>query len=53
MEKHLKTSASGRECMFPNCKRILSIYNHKTYCHIHLDYELHEQKPKIPYHHVA
>lgn len=35
MGKTLKTSADNRKCMFPNCPRILSIYNHDVYCHIH------------------
>jgi hypothetical protein len=48
MGKILKTSAEGRKCMFPHCMRILSIYNHKAYCHIHLDQMPQEQKkPKI------
>ncbi|MGA2915263.1 MAG: hypothetical protein ABSE89_04490 [Sedimentisphaerales bacterium] len=33
----LKTSAENRKCMFPDCKHTLSIYNHESYCHIHLD----------------
>jgi hypothetical protein len=36
MKKMLKTSAEGRRCMFANCNRILSIYNHERYCHLHL-----------------
>jgi len=40
----LKTSAEGRKCMFPNCTRILSIYNHEAYCHRHLDQMIKEQK---------
>ncbi|HUV40741.1 MAG TPA: hypothetical protein VMW23_03005 [Sedimentisphaerales bacterium] len=47
MKKMLKTSAEGRKCMFPQCTRILSIYNHKDYCHIHLDQIPQEQKPKV------
>jgi hypothetical protein len=35
MSKMLKTSAENRKCTFPNCTRILSIYNHDTYCHVH------------------
>jgi hypothetical protein len=35
MSKMLKTSAENRKCMFPNCTRTLSIYNHDTYCHNH------------------
>ena len=37
MQKMLKTSADGRKCKFPHCARILSIYNHEAYCHIHRD----------------
>ncbi len=46
MGKTLKTSAENRKCMFPNCTRILSIYNHEAYCHIHRD-QMRQQKPKI------
>jgi len=53
MAKTLKTSAEGRKCMFLNCKRILSVYNHEAYCHMHRDQMAHKQKPKIPYHHVV
>jgi hypothetical protein len=47
MGKILKTSAEGRKCTFPSCTHILSVYNHDTYCHLHLDQMLHKQKPKI------
>jgi len=53
MGKTLKTSADGRKCMFPKCKRLLSIYNHETYCHIHRDQVSLEQIHKIPYHHAV
>ena len=53
MKKPLKTSAQGRKCMFPHCTHILSIYNHKAYCHIHWDQIPQEQKPKILYHHAV
>jgi len=54
MGKILKTSAEGRKCLFPHCTRILSIYNHKAYCHIHLDQMPQEQKkPKILTHPAA
>ena len=59
MGKLLKTSAEGRKCMFLHCTRILSIYNHEAYCHIHLDrihleeQMFHEQNPKILTHPVA
>jgi len=44
MGKMLKTSPEGRKCLFPRCPHILSIYNHNTYCHVHLDQMLDEQK---------
>jgi hypothetical protein len=53
MGKILKTSADGRKCMFPNCKRLLSIYNHEHYCHVHRDQASQEQMQKIPYHHAV
>ena len=52
MAKTLKTSASGRKCSFPECKRLLSIYNHEAYCRIHRDQVAQERMTKIPYHHV-
>ena len=51
MGKALKTSAEGRKCLFPHCKRILSIYNHEVFCHVHRYQMSQEQKLKIPYHH--
>jgi hypothetical protein len=53
MAKTLKTSAEGRKCEFPHCKRLLSIYNHEPYCHIHRDLISRERMVKIPYHHTA
>lgn len=47
MAKMLKTSAEGRKCMYPNCKQILSIYNHEEYCHIHKERALQTQKHKV------
>jgi hypothetical protein len=47
MRKPLKTSAEDRKCMFPNCERILSIYNHEAYCHVHRDKMTQEQKLKL------
>jgi len=47
MRKPLKTSAEGRKCMFPDCERILSIYNHEAYCHVHRDKMSAEQRLKI------
>lgn len=32
----IKTSPRHRKCKYPLCKNILSIYNHETYCHVHL-----------------
>jgi len=51
MAKTLKTSPEGRRCKFQNCQRLLSIYNHQTYCRIHLEQVLSREKPK-PYRHV-
>jgi hypothetical protein len=34
--------------MFPHCTHVLSIYNHESYCHIHLDRLPHGQKPIVP-----
>jgi len=53
MIKKLKTSANDRECMFPGCKHILSIYNHEIYCHVHRDKMADKQKLKTPYHHFV
>ena len=52
MAKVLKTSAEGRKCTFPNCNRLLSIYNHEPFCHVHRDKKNQAtQLQKIPYHH--
>jgi hypothetical protein len=51
MPKKLKTSVDGRKCAFPNCKNILSIYNHEPYCHIHREKAAQKLLVKIPYHH--
>jgi hypothetical protein len=51
MPKMLKTSAEGRKCTFPHCKRLLSIYNHEAYCHVHRDQLSRERTVKVPYHH--
>lgn len=34
--KKIKASLKGRVCKFSLCKHVLSIYNHETYCHVHL-----------------
>ncbi len=52
MKKMLKTSAEGRRCKFPKCNRLLSIYNHQTYCHVHWGQVLPEEKLKR-YRHVS
>ena len=51
MGKKIEISAEGRKCMFPNYKRILSVYNHGAYCHIHLEQIANEQTSKSPYKH--
>jgi len=50
MTKKLKTSAEGRRCEFPNCDRLLSIYNHQSLCRIHLEVAQAAEKQK-PYRH--
>lgn len=35
--KKVKVSPRGRICKFPHCRIILSIYNHNTFCNLHLD----------------
>ncbi len=53
MPKTLKTSPEGRKCTFPHCKRLLSIYNHEAYCHVHRDQMSRERiLVKMPYHHT-
>ncbi len=52
MTKILKTSLEGRKCKFPNCQRILSIYNHQAYCHVHLEQVSADEKPK-PHRHAV
>jgi len=47
MQKMLKTSADGRKCAFPNCTRILSIYNNEAYCHMHRDKGLKFEQSKL------
>jgi len=34
--KKVRVSHKGRVCKFPDCKRLLSIYNHGCYCYLHL-----------------
>lgn len=53
MAKQLKTSADNRMCMFPDCKQILSIYNHAEYCHVHRDRMADKQKTKTAYYHFS
>lgn len=38
MSKKVKSSPKGRKCRFPSCGRVLSIYNHGEYCHVHQGY---------------
>jgi hypothetical protein len=33
----IKESAEGRICKFPDCHKLLSIYNHQEYCHVHIE----------------
>ena len=52
MTKKLKTSAEGRQCKFPDCDRLLSIYNHETYCRVHQEKTLSEENKPKPYRHI-
>jgi hypothetical protein len=51
MAKKLKISADDRKCTYPECKRLLSIYNHGDYCHVHRGQVAKEETRKTPYHH--
>lgn len=53
MGKQLKTSADNRKCKYPDCKQILSIYNHATLCHVHRDKMAENPKTKTAYHHFT
>lgn len=33
--KKVSPSKKNRVCKFPNCKHVLSIYNHEIYCYTH------------------
>lgn len=35
--RKILTSHRGRKCRYPKCRRELSIYNHNTHCHVHLN----------------
>ncbi len=50
MQKPLKSSAEGRKCRYPGCERTLSIYNHGSYCHNHLDQMAEAEKRKTAPH---
>lgn len=52
MTTKLKTSPEGRRCKYLDCNRLLSIYNHDSYCRVHLEKVRSEEKPK-PYRHVC
>ena len=52
VEKALKTSAEGRRCNYPDCHRLLSIYNHQTYCRVHQEQAASKEKNK-PYRHAG
>ncbi|MCX5710226.1 MAG: hypothetical protein NT088_05860 [Candidatus Omnitrophica bacterium] len=45
--KKVRTSLKGRKCRFPHCKHILSIYNHESYCHVHLGQVTPEDKKRL------
>jgi hypothetical protein len=46
MAKSLKTSPIDRKCRYPGCPHILSIYNHESYCHVHLERKQSTLNPK-------
>jgi len=50
MIKKLKTSEEGRRCEYPGCSRLLSIYNHQSYCRVHQEKVRASEKPE-PYRH--
>ncbi len=52
MTKKLRTSDEGRRCGYPGCERLLSIYNHESYCRVHLAQTTAQEKVK-PYRHVG
>jgi hypothetical protein len=52
MKKLLKTSAEGRICKYPNCRQVLSIYNHQVHCRIHQEKMRVEAKIE-PYKHFS
>jgi hypothetical protein len=36
----IRVSPKGRKCQFPDCKRMLSVYNHEMHCNVHVNYLL-------------
>jgi hypothetical protein len=50
MKKTLKASDELRKCVFDNCNRTLSIYNHEKYCHLHLNWMSEEEKIRSSIH---
>lgn len=48
-----KTLPKGRKYKFPDCERLLSIYNHSPYCHIHRNQVSLKEASKAPYYHRA
>jgi hypothetical protein len=36
----IRVSPKGRKCQFPDCKRMLSVYNHELHCNVHVNYLL-------------
>jgi hypothetical protein len=51
--KKVRTSPKGRKCKILHCVHMLSIYNHSTYCHVHLRQLPVEQKVSISKSHVS
>lgn len=44
-----KTSKPGRKCRTRGCGKVLSIYNHDNFCHVHKGQELMKLADKVPY----
>lgn len=37
LAKKISIEHKGRKCKYPGCKKSLSIYNHNTQCHAHIN----------------
>ena len=43
----IRISRKGRRCRYPHCRKLLSIYNHEAFCHVHLGRVPQEQRAKV------